>query len=499
MGGTDTQVSLENLPAGVYTVRAFPATAGRWLRTEGKLLTEVPWVFAVPTGATKVTVYWDALPGATGYRVRWGAQSGNYPFSSAYLPATPGTDVYRYTVVGLTSEVEYFFVVEAEYNGLWGPPSVEDSAVPHVGAIPWDTQDPNQIISAVRARMGSPYGYLIALSPEGLLYEEEEWGAEQHVSTALYFYNPDLDAIVDTYGAVVQPTQNTGGGVDNTGPYRRVVTLSNQCKGAEVYFYVPPPIYATSQYIYVQNNTNTTTRDTPYVYLGIRGGTLDIEAGIAFHPAGRGRPGRDGGEYSDPDRQTPPPSYNRWQPYLKVYDSSRKTVNEQPAILEDMQGRGVLPAHIRYDDAYYGLIVRLYLVIDKRNKEIMFHGDVWSATLDDPQYDPPRKLYRFYQSNKVNIQGGAVRRVISIAQRKDWTGTNGYQTTGSFFLNVGIGYQTLFDVGDLPNDGAIVFCPPTSGIWTSGTSTNFPNNTVVRVQEMSRYNREAVSIDLRRR
>jgi hypothetical protein len=72
VGGTDTVVRLDNLPAGVYTVRAFPESPGRWLRVGGKLLTEVPWIFAAPTGANKVTVYWDEVPGATGYRVRWG-------------------------------------------------------------------------------------------------------------------------------------------------------------------------------------------------------------------------------------------------------------------------------------------------------------------------------------------------------------------------------------------------------------------------------------------
>jgi len=34
VGATSENVPLRNLPAGVYTVRAFPATAGRWLRTE---------------------------------------------------------------------------------------------------------------------------------------------------------------------------------------------------------------------------------------------------------------------------------------------------------------------------------------------------------------------------------------------------------------------------------------------------------------------------------
>ena len=58
-------------PQGAFTVSlTLRSSLGRWLRTEGKLLTEVPWIFAVPTGANKVTVYWDGVPGATGYRVR---------------------------------------------------------------------------------------------------------------------------------------------------------------------------------------------------------------------------------------------------------------------------------------------------------------------------------------------------------------------------------------------------------------------------------------------
>ena len=205
VGGTDTVVRLDNLPAGVYTVRAFPESPGRWLRVEGKLLTEVPWIFAAPTGANKVTVYWDEVPGATGYRVRWGTTSGSYPNSSAVLPATAR----QHTVVGLDSEREYYFVVEAEYNGLWGPPSEEDSAVPHEGAIPWDTQDPNQIIPAVRNRMEPPYGYLVVLSPEGLLYIEDELGNRQ-VKPAPYRYNPTAGQVEDRQGNIVAPLQRTG-------------------------------------------------------------------------------------------------------------------------------------------------------------------------------------------------------------------------------------------------------------------------------------------------
>jgi hypothetical protein len=76
VGGTDTVVRLDNLPAGAYTVRAFAVASGRWLRTQGRIVTEVPWIFAAPTGANKVTVYWgrsarcNGLSGALGHNER---------------------------------------------------------------------------------------------------------------------------------------------------------------------------------------------------------------------------------------------------------------------------------------------------------------------------------------------------------------------------------------------------------------------------------------------
>ncbi|MCL6476731.1 MAG: fibronectin type III domain-containing protein, partial [Firmicutes bacterium] len=131
------------LPAGAYTVQA---KASHWLRGEDVVLTSVPWIFAAPTGANKVTVYWDEVPGATGYRVRWGTASGVYPNVSSVQSG----DARMLSVTGLTSEQEYYFVVEAERNGVWSAPSEEDSAVPHVGAIPWDTGDAASILRAVR-------------------------------------------------------------------------------------------------------------------------------------------------------------------------------------------------------------------------------------------------------------------------------------------------------------------------------------------------------------
>ncbi len=499
VGGTETEVQLTNLPAGVYTVRAREESGTRWLRTEGKIVTEVPWIFAAPTGANKVTVYWDEVPGATGYRVRWGTVSGSYPSASEVLSGSAR----QYTVSGLVSEREYYFVVEAEWNGVGGPPSEEDSAVPHMGAIPWDTQDPNQIIPAIRNLTEPPYGYLVALSPEGLLYIEDEYGIRR-VKPAPYQYSPDTIQIQDRDGNIVAPLQRTGDDAESsTGPYRRVSTRSDLgCSGAVVMFYVPPPSYAYSQYINIPTSTynrDDSTRDTPYVYLGIRYGPTDMETdmegGLGFHPAGRGIR-REGQEWSDYARGIPAPNYNRWQPYLKVAAGNRPF----PIGFEEVGSAG---NHIRYDNAPYGLIVRLRLVPDvRRAKGVEFKVKVWAAEFEDPSFDTPL-IYDFYGFADVKPPDRSarvkVRRVISIAQKNP--GSNGYQRTGSFFESVGVGYQPLFSIGDLPFS-AYAYCPPYYELWTDSISdppTNFPSaGGVVSATTIEPYHREVVRINLRR-
>jgi hypothetical protein len=156
------------LPAGACTVQA---KANHWLRGEMAVVSSVPWIFAAPTGANKVTVYWDEVAGATGYRVRWGTVSGSYPHSSPVLPA----DARQWSITGLVTEQTYYVVVQAEYNGLWGPPSEEDSAVPHVGAIPWDSGDARSIMSRVRyvTNSAADRGMLDVIGPDERIYSDE--------------------------------------------------------------------------------------------------------------------------------------------------------------------------------------------------------------------------------------------------------------------------------------------------------------------------------------
>ncbi len=268
-------------------------------------MTEVPWIFAVPTGANKVTVYWDPVPGATGYRVRWGTVSGSYPGASEVLSGLAR----QYTVSGLVSEQEYYFVVEAEWNGVWGPPLEEDSAVPHVGAIPWDTQDTNFILSSVRSVIGYiPSGELSVLGPDGLYYEEDELGNPLPPTAAPGVYRL-LISQIDYGGGVVVPRTSTNEsltlqGEDQTGPYRRVRTNQDGFIGGHGWFYLPPLLHPrTGAPLARINDTfnvgGQPTEDTPCVYFGIRGANWDVEGGLMLHHPNRGQVG-----------------YYRWQPYL---------------------------------------------------------------------------------------------------------------------------------------------------------------------------------------
>jgi hypothetical protein len=229
------------LPAGAYTVQA---KANHWLRGEVAVVSSVSWIFAAPTGANKVTMYWDEVAGATGYRVRWGTVSGSYPHSSAVLPAAAR----QWSITGLVTEQTYYVVVQAEYNGLWGPPSEEDSAVPHVGAIPWDSENPSAIMASVRAITGAGWGQLEVVSPNGVVYSDLG-------SSPPYAFTQEGTDIVTysdgTWGPLLKDSEELEN--TKTGPYRRVREHG----------------------------------DAPCVYFGFAYANMDVEAGVMFQPAWR--------------------------------------------------------------------------------------------------------------------------------------------------------------------------------------------------------------------
>ncbi|MCL6533067.1 MAG: fibronectin type III domain-containing protein [Armatimonadetes bacterium] len=499
VGGTLQAVQLTDLPAGVYTVRAFVENDTRWLRTEGKILTEVPWIFAVPTGANKVTVYWDPVPGATGYRVRWGTVSGSYSSASGVLSGSAR----QYTVSGLVSEREYYFVVEAEWNGVWGPPSEEDSAVPHMGAIPWDTQDPNQIIPAIRSALGIYDGDVSALSPDGWYYTET--GGLRGREIASLQYEADTGRIVTSDGAYFMPTSSESvpdpARRNETGPFRRVETRQGrnaiQAMGE---FYLPPPRHPSANIWYIRSEQSSwrSTRDTPYVYFGIKyldrnGQVRDIEGGLSFHPAGRGL--RVGEQERGGDRVSPPPNYDRWNIYIRLGWEG-----------EERKVAGKFGEHLSYgqnwQEAPYGFVVWLNFGLSGDEKKLVFlHLHAWRYILDDlPSYK--RVLVGCaHKEHPVPPPGGTpqVRRVVSIAQDSAHARPQGgWVRTGSLFLNCGVAYAPLFIGQDLQE--LSVYLRPTGWQpWTGGISNppeDFPETGIISAERVMPWYREVVSIRL---
>ncbi|GIV18293.1 MAG: hypothetical protein KatS3mg023_0044 [Armatimonadota bacterium] len=416
------------LPAGAYTVQA---KAGHWLRGEGMALTSVPWVFAAPTGADKVTVYWDEVPGATGYRVRWGTASGVYPNASGVLPA----DACRFTVEGLVSDQEYYFVVEAEYNGVWSAPSEEDSATPHVGAIPWDSGDAASILQAVRAVIGNvPQGQLDVLAPDGRYYTEDSFG-NPVVTAPPGIYHSETSSI-NYQGLEIPLTRTRTEALENTrtGPYRRVRTDNDtRCVGAVARFYLPPridPIRGVS-HIYVNDAYRAPNReltvDTPCIYFGLAFPKGDVEGGVMFHPAGRGG--------------NPPVSYARWQPYLALFAGIRKT-------LPVAGGDPYNPKHHIPDDGWNGLFgyyldLILMPVGFPFGKLTLLGISAYDVFFEDVFFT---HIYiGFAPAVPAEGEGVRVRRVHSIAQMQEAVGNiGGYARSGSFIKNVGVDYEPLF-------------------------------------------------------
>jgi len=458
------------LPAGACTVQA---KANHWLRGEMAVVSSVPWIFAAPTGANKVTVYWDEVAGATGYRVRWGTVSGSYPHSSPVLPA----DARQWSITGLVTEQTYYVVVQAEYNGLWGPPSEEDSAVPHVGAIPWDSENPSAIMASVRAITGAGWGQLEVVSPNGVVYSDLG-------SSPPYAFTQEGTDIVTysdgTWAALLKDSEELEN--TKTGPYRRVrARLDSGIIGVRARFWLPgwafisvPPTRPVKAH-----------GDAPCVYFGFAYANMDVEAGVMFHPAWRPE-----------DWQGA--RHDRWQ----VFFHYRKTGQRKPKPLPVL-GSPTNPRHhilVGPDSVMYGVEVNLSLLTVPRSRFAYLRVEAYDDISGEQLY-----LYSMGGWSKLpgTMQGLRFRRVCSIAQ----TGLNtkeqqriGYVRTGSRVVIIGVGYSPVFRVTIDPP--AQVFRSLFHEDWTESLTDQagwFPQRVqpaVIRVNEIQRYGREILSIDL---
>lgn len=181
--------------------------------------------------------------------------------------------------------------MEAEYNGLWGPPSEEDSAIPHVGAIPWDTEDPNQVIPAVLQAIGELEDSDIEiLAPDDMYYVQEN--RNRTVSVPSIYCDAQEGWVKTTEGYLLVPATfspvSSGAPCHPSGAYRQIRSKTEaRAVGARGQFWVPPES-GTYGGVYVNEAQNATTRDAPHIYFGIsyRIGRreYDIEGGIYYMP-----------------------------------------------------------------------------------------------------------------------------------------------------------------------------------------------------------------------
>jgi hypothetical protein len=297
------------LPAGAYTVQA---KASHWLRGEGTIVTPPSWKFAVATGVNKITVYWSPVPGATGYRIFRSTKSGVYDFNQP--AATVESNTFHWTNTGLSTGLEYFYVVQAIANGSNNTVSAasdEDSDVPDAQSIPWD-ESPTSILQAVRGYVINRPGGLRVMAPDGSIYTEGYQIAfppdgyvdidnSQLVLSGMSMPMPScltFEQQEQIRGQSRQPQK-----ID-AGAFRRMVSRSQynneQYEGVSGFVYLPK--------VEPANLSLRRSEEKPFIYLGVTSDNLEVDAGIMFHQAGYGSP-------SLP---------HRWQAFAVVNDRGRK-------------------------------------------------------------------------------------------------------------------------------------------------------------------------------
>jgi len=222
---------------------------------------------AISTGSGKISVYWDGVPGATGYNVYRGLASGGENYASPVNGSTPitaptytGGNVYMFTDTGLTNGTEYFHTVKAIGPLGLSNPSAEVSEIPSAYAIPWDSGDVYAITSAIQSHFYVVFDYIRAAGPDGRIYDS--WQSEPLPPDGTIIPGTNLLQLPD--GSQV-PLPNEagqfeygGGGTGavnappppkaSDGPYRKVETehtyftegqQSHYLAGAQGTFYLP--------------------------------------------------------------------------------------------------------------------------------------------------------------------------------------------------------------------------------------------------------------------
>ena len=297
---------------GISGLATYPSGYGRTLRLADPAdLTAIypplppDGLFATPSGANTILLYWNEVPGATGYNIYRSTTSGQEDYTSPVNGTTPVTtrvsstsDLFTFTNSGLQADTTYYYTVKAVAGSNETQASNEDSATTSAGAIPWESRDPASIVSAARTRSPESVTCPIdVIGPDGTVYTSEGSvflhavsgppGPEpDDVSMSTQILGMSMSAQVSSNQPKPEPNNA------HSGPYRKVEANPNYRK------IVGTAVLPTAAYIHVSPKTypNEAKRtkkgkliqcpnsgDIPYMYLGSLGAHSEhVDAGLRY-------------------------------------------------------------------------------------------------------------------------------------------------------------------------------------------------------------------------
>ncbi len=381
----------------------------------------------------KLTVYWKAAPGATGYNIYRGTTSGGQDYENPVNGGTPwntpsyeGSSKFAFTDTGLTIGQEYFYTVKAVRAHGESAPSFEDSDIPDPYAIPWDSDDAYAITAAAEYMYGYAADLTRVVGPDGTVYcsqlgvlrpgGEVDLGVLRPGTNLLDYSNGTSVPVPDDgnefgYGQEEAGMQLLSSDESEVlpftdGPVRRVRS-KDTCTGSYGGFapgwrnqvYMSPWYPNDTYYTYLGSHWKAVTPQGPV--------KMDIDAGLQWSRV-----------------------YNMYNPYFSLK-------HKRPD--GDLITRILVPWQqpIRFDTSYFSGIAMCYAL----QPYPFSRGSVPMLRIDGyDQYWISRSVL-LAAANPIKTSRGMMKRVHSIAQG----GPKRCRNTGSYFQYAAFSYGMLRD------------------------------------------------------
>lgn len=372
----------------------------------------------VSTGSGKITLYWDGVPGADGYNVYRGTNSGGENYTTPVNGGTPvttesysGSGIYTFTNTGLTNGTEYFYTVKAVADCGESQPSNEDSDVADPAGIPWDSSNPSDVLNAVRAAYANdpPQGSLRVAGPDGRIYEDGQstvlppdgtWipGTNQIIladGTRMSLPEvPESPGDSAMFGGDIEPLIPATTLPQHLGPYRRLRTVASYT-GVRGSFYLP----------LAGDGNKASAEDDIYILLG-SSGTGEVDAGLQW------------------SQNLETGQKNGFNPYMLTYPRNRPIIN--------------VPTSPRFTfDQLVEVTYRSRTTYPRQSKAvslITIHSDDQGLTRDYGAYSvyKPNEAVRVKRMHSIAQPRQGARRTGSYIQRVAWRSGQVRTTSGSW-------------------------------------------------------------------